>query len=80
MNFLILDDVVIRQIQCKKRLVFELDNERKRLLLMQEEINTLHAPIPLGGARQLAEDIRQLQDSCKQMVQLVEEAGPYGSL
>lgn len=73
-----LDDVVSRQNLRKTRLLVELDNERKRLTLMQEEINTLQAPIPPGGSGQLAEDIRQLQNSCKQMVQLVENAGPYG--
>lgn len=47
---------------------------------MQQEISTFNAPIPPGVAQQLAEDIRRLQNSCKQHVQLVQEAGPYSEI
>lgn len=71
-------DIVHRQLQCKKRLCVELDNDRRRLARMQHEIDTLRTPMPADGASRLEEDIARLQASCKQMVQLVEEAGPYG--
>lgn len=49
-----------------------------RLSRMQHEINTLRSPIPEGGSTWLEDEIERLQTSCKQMVQQVEEAGPYG--
>lgn len=71
-------DIVHRQLLCKQRLCVELENDRKRLMRMQHEIQTLRSPIPEGGANRLEDEILRLQSSCKQMVQQVEEAGPYG--
>lgn len=66
-----------RQLLCKQRLSIELENDRKRLTQMQREINTLRSPIPAGGTTRLIDEIQRLRHSCKQMVQEVEEAGPY---
>lgn len=47
---------------------------------MQREISTLLSPIPQGGTTRLISEIQRLRQSCKQMVQEVQEAGPaYGT-
>lgn len=65
---------------CKQRLSKVLESDRRLLYNMQREISTLLSPIPQGGATQLISEIQRLRQSCKQMVQEVQEAGPaYGT-
>lgn len=59
--------------------MIELENEKKRLEVMQRELHAIVAPLPEGGSNALSEEIELLQINCKQMALEVEEAGPsYG--
>lgn len=57
----------------------ELENDKKRLKMMQRELKAIQAPLPEGGAQALSDEIEKLRENCDQMVKEVEEASPsYG--
>lgn len=78
-HFSKLADTVHHQLLCKQRLIMELENDKKRLKMMQRELKAIQAPLPEGGAQALSDEIEKLRENCDQMVKEVEEAGPsYG--
>lgn len=77
--FFLLAELVHRQLLSKQRLSIELENDKKRLQLIQRELRVLQAPLPPGSSQLLSNEIERLRHTCNQMVQEVEEAGPaYG--
>lgn len=59
--------------------MLELEKDRKRLERMQRELQAIQAPMPDGGLDALTQQIEKLRTDCRNMAQLVEEAGPsYG--
>lgn len=59
--------------------MLELEKDRKRLERMQRELLAIQAPMPDGGLDALNHEIEKLRTDCRNMAQLVEEAGPsYG--
>lgn len=79
MYLCILGDLVHRQLISKQRLSIELENEKKRLQLIQREVKVFQAQLPPGSSQILSEEIERLHRNCNQMSQEVEKARPdYG--
>lgn len=71
--------MVHRQRISKQLLSIELENDKKRLQLIQNELNVFRANLPPGTSQILSEEIERLHRSCYQMSQEVQDAGPgYG--
>lgn len=71
--------MVHRQLLCKQRLSIALENDKKRLQFIQQELKVFQTQLPPGSSQRLVEEIERLRHNCNQMSQEVEEAGPgYG--
>lgn len=69
-----------RQRECKQRLEIELENEKKRLKLLQRELEAIREPLPAHAVETLTQVIQQLRNHCKQMTQEIDEVGPTYAL
>lgn len=69
-----------RQRECKLRLEIELENEKKRLKMLQRELEAIQTPLPAHAIQTLAQVIQQLRNHCKQMTQVIDEMGPTYAL
>lgn len=69
-----------RQRECKQRLEIELENEKKRLKLLQRELEAIREPLPAHAVETLTQVIQQLRNHCKQMTQEIDEVGPSYAL
>lgn len=69
-----------RQRECKMRLEIELENEKKRLKMLQRELAAIQTPLPADAMQTLTQVIQQLRNHCKQMTQVIDEVGPTYAL
>lgn len=73
-------ETIERQRECKSRLEIELENEKKRLKLLQRELAAIQTPLPADAMQTLTQVIQQLRNHCKQMTQVIDEVGPTYAL
>lgn len=69
-----------RQRECKQRLEIELENEKKRLKMLQRELEAIKTPLPAHAIQTLTQDIQQLRNHCNQMTQVIDKVGPTYAL
>lgn len=60
-----------RQKQRRDKLANALRDNKKRLLVLEQEINILTEPVPVGESERLDRDIKQLAEDCQQLNQLL---------
>ncbi|KAH8253501.1 hypothetical protein KR032_005769 [Drosophila birchii] len=60
-----------RQKQRRAKLANALRDNKKRLLVLEQEINILTEPVPVGESERLDRDIKQLAEDCQQLNQLL---------
>lgn len=69
-------DRLKRQRECKQRLETELEMEKKRLQMLQKELEVIQTPMPDHMMQSLIQDIQQLRNHCNQMNQMIDDVGP----
>ncbi|KAH8291428.1 hypothetical protein KR054_011770 [Drosophila jambulina] len=60
-----------RQKQRRAKLANALRDNKKRLLVLEQEINILTEPVPVGESERLDRDIKKLAEDCQQLNQLL---------
>ncbi|XP_020800470.1 putative uncharacterized protein DDB_G0271606 isoform X1 [Drosophila serrata] len=60
-----------RQKQRRDKLANALRDNKKRLLVLEQEINILTEPVPVGESERLDRDIKKLAEDCQQLNQLL---------
>ncbi|KAH8336662.1 hypothetical protein KR059_000124 [Drosophila kikkawai] len=64
---------IVRQKQRRDKLANALRDNKKRLLVLEQEINILTEPVPVGESERLDRDIKQLAEDCQQLNQLLNQ-------
>lgn len=73
-------ETIQRQRECKQRLEIELENEKKRLKMLQRELEAIKTPLPAHAMQTLTHVIQQLRNHCNQMTQVIDKVGPTYAL
>ncbi|EDV37008.1 uncharacterized protein Dana_GF13242, isoform A [Drosophila ananassae] len=68
-----------RQKKRRDKLANALRDNRKRLLVLEQEINILTEPVPLGESERLDKDIKKLTEDCQRLLNLINEPQANGS-
>ncbi|XP_001362052.3 putative uncharacterized protein DDB_G0271606 isoform X1 [Drosophila pseudoobscura] len=68
-----------RQKQRRDKLANVLRDNKKRLLVLEQEINILTEPVPVGESERLDRDIKKLTEDCQRLLNLINEPQASGS-
>ncbi|KAH8400803.1 hypothetical protein KR009_001069 [Drosophila setifemur] len=68
-----------RQKQRRDKLANALRDNKKRLLVLEQEINILTEPVPLGESERLDRDIKKLTEDCQRLNNLITNPQANGS-
>ncbi|XP_022225219.2 mediator of RNA polymerase II transcription subunit 15 isoform X2 [Drosophila obscura] len=68
-----------RQKQRRDKLANVLRDNKKRLLVLEQEINILTEPVPVGESERLDRDIKKLTEDCQRLLNLINEPQANGS-
>ncbi|XP_016999490.3 TGF-beta-activated kinase 1 and MAP3K7-binding protein 3 isoform X1 [Drosophila takahashii] len=68
-----------RQKQRRDKLANALRDNKKRLLVLEQEINILTEPVPVGESERLDRDILRLTEDCKRLLDCINEPQANGS-
>ncbi|XP_050744248.1 putative uncharacterized protein DDB_G0271606 isoform X2 [Drosophila biarmipes] len=67
-----------RQKQRRDKLANALRDNKKRLLVLEQEINILTEPVPVGESERLDRDIMRLTEDCKRLLDCINEPQANG--
>eukprot|EP00099_Drosophila_melanogaster_P005549 NP_001246417.1 TAK1-associated binding protein 2, isoform B [Drosophila melanogaster] len=67
-----------RQKQRRDKLANALRDNKKRLLVLEQEINILTEPVPVGESERLDRDIKQLTEDCNRLLDCLNEPQANG--
>ncbi|XP_033246637.1 alpha-protein kinase 1-like [Drosophila miranda] len=59
--------------------IHSLKHNKKRLLVLEQEINILTEPVPVGESERLDRDIKKLTEDCQRLLNLINEPQANGS-
>ncbi|XP_034126713.1 TGF-beta-activated kinase 1 and MAP3K7-binding protein 3 isoform X2 [Drosophila guanche] len=68
-----------RQKKRRDKLANALRDNKKRLLVLEQEINILTEPVPVGESERLDRDMKKLTEDCQRLLNLINEHQANGS-